>query len=122
MQVPLLDLKAQYKTIREEILKVPEEVFESQYFILGPKVEALEKEISEYCHTKYAIGVSSGTDALLISWMGIVVIAINGFLYHFYTLMILSINLLVCYSINTEIYRYQSPHGKPVKVDYIIRR
>ncbi len=69
MKVPLLDLKAQYRTIREEILKVTEEVYESQYFILGPRVQALEKEIAEYCSTKYAIGVSSGTDALLISLM-----------------------------------------------------
>ncbi len=69
MKVPLLDLKAQYGTIREEILKVTEEVYESQYFILGPHVQALEKEIAEYCSTKYAIGVSSGTDALLISLM-----------------------------------------------------
>jgi len=67
MKVPLLDLKAQYQSIREEILKVTQEVYESQYFILGPKVEALEKEIAEYCSSKYAIGVSSGTDALLIS-------------------------------------------------------
>lgn len=67
MKVPLLDLKAQYQTIREEILKVTEEVYESQYFILGPRVEALEKEIAEYCAAKYALGVSSGTDALLIS-------------------------------------------------------
>ena len=69
MKVPLLDLKAQYRTIREEILKVTEEVYESQYFILGPQVEALENEIAEYCSTAYAIGVSSGTDALLISLM-----------------------------------------------------
>lgn len=67
MKVPLLDLKAQYNSIREEILKVTQEVYESQYFILGPKVEALEKEIAQYCSSKYATGVSSGTDALLIS-------------------------------------------------------
>ena len=67
MKVPLLDLKAQYDSIREEILKVTEEVYESQYFILGPKVEKLEKEIARYCSSKHAIGVSSGTDALLIS-------------------------------------------------------
>jgi len=67
MKVPLLDLKAQYHSIREEILKITQEVYESQYFILGPKVEALEKEIAQYCSSKYAIGVSSGTDALLIS-------------------------------------------------------
>ena len=67
MKVPLLDLKAQYNSIREEILKVTQEVYESQYFILGPKVEELEKEIAAYCSSKHAIGVSSGTDALLIS-------------------------------------------------------
>jgi dTDP-4-amino-4,6-dideoxygalactose transaminase len=69
MEVPLLDLKAQYRTIREEILEVTAAVFESQYFILGPRVEALEKEIATYCNAKYAAGVSSGTDALLISLM-----------------------------------------------------
>lgn len=69
MQVPLLDLKAQYQTIRAEILKVTDEVFESQYFILGPWVERLEKEIAAYCSSKHAVGVSSGTDALLIALM-----------------------------------------------------
>jgi dTDP-4-amino-4,6-dideoxygalactose transaminase len=69
MKVPLLDLKAQYRTIRDEILKVTEQVYESQYFILGPHVETLEEEIAEYCVTQYALGVSSGTDALLISLM-----------------------------------------------------
>jgi dTDP-4-amino-4,6-dideoxygalactose transaminase len=69
MQVPLLDLKSQYKTIKDDVLKVVEEIFESQYFILGPRVDALEKEIAGYCRTRYAVGVSSGTDALLISLM-----------------------------------------------------
>ena len=69
MKVPLLDLKEQYKTIKEEILKTAEDVFDSQYFILGPKVKALEEEIAEYCSTAHAVGVSSGTDALLISLM-----------------------------------------------------
>lgn len=69
MQVPLLDLKAQYQTIKDECLQVTREIYESQYFILGPHVEALEKEIAEYCSTKYAVGVSSGTDALLLSLM-----------------------------------------------------
>lgn len=71
MQVPLLDLKAQYATIKDEIKAAIDEVLESQYFILGPKVEQLEKKIAEYCNTKYAIGVASGTDALLISLMAI---------------------------------------------------
>jgi len=69
MQVPLLDLKAQYQTIKADILKVTGEVFESQYFILGPRVERLEKEIAAYCSSKHAVGVSSGTDALLIALM-----------------------------------------------------
>ncbi|MCK5507831.1 MAG: DegT/DnrJ/EryC1/StrS family aminotransferase [Desulfobacterales bacterium] len=69
MKVPLLDLKLQYQTIKEEVMKVTEEIFESQYFILGPRVEALEKEIAEYCSSKHATGVSSGTDALLVSLM-----------------------------------------------------
>ena len=69
MKVPLLDLKKQYHSIKEEILTVAEEIFESQYFILGPNVEALEKDIAAYCSSKHALGVSSGTDALLISLM-----------------------------------------------------
>lgn len=69
MQVPLLDLKLQYQSIKDECLKVTEEIYESQHFILGSHVEKLEGEISEYCGCRYAVGVSSGTDALLISLM-----------------------------------------------------
>jgi dTDP-4-amino-4,6-dideoxygalactose transaminase len=69
VKVPLLDLKEQYKTIKKEVLETAEELFESQYFILGPRVASLEKEIAEYCTSKHAVGVSSGTDALLISLM-----------------------------------------------------
>jgi dTDP-4-amino-4,6-dideoxygalactose transaminase len=69
MKVPLLDLKSQYRTIKDEILTVTNEIYESQYFILGPHVKKLEEEIAEYCSVKYAIGVSSGTDALIISLM-----------------------------------------------------
>ncbi|MBU2622542.1 MAG: DegT/DnrJ/EryC1/StrS family aminotransferase [Proteobacteria bacterium] len=69
MKVPLLDLKVQYRTIKDEIMDVTANIFESQYFILGPHVEILEKEIAEYCSVKYSIGVSSGTDALLIALM-----------------------------------------------------
>jgi dTDP-4-amino-4,6-dideoxygalactose transaminase len=71
MKVPLLDLKEQYKTIKEEVLKTAEELFESQYFILGPRVTDLEEKIADYCSSKHAVGVSSGTDALLISLMAI---------------------------------------------------
>lgn len=69
LKVPLLDLKKQYEKIEEEIMVVTKEVFDSQRFILGPKVEELEKKIAEYCECKYAVGVSSGTDALLIALM-----------------------------------------------------
>jgi len=69
LNIPLLDLKTQYNTIEEEIIAATMEVYQSQRFILGPKVEALEKEIAAYTQVKYAVGVSSGTDSLLISLM-----------------------------------------------------
>ncbi len=69
MKVPLLDLKVQYQAIRDEIKGAVEEVLESQHFILGPKVEALEEAIASYCGCEYGVGVSSGTDALLIALM-----------------------------------------------------
>lgn len=69
MKVPLLDLKKQYKLIKEDVLKVTEEIYESQLFILGHHVESLEKELADYCNTKHGLGVSSGTDALLIALM-----------------------------------------------------
>src|SRR6478672_482062 len=71
MKVPLLDLKAQYSTIRSEIREAIERVIESQHFILGPEVEGLEREIAAFCHARFAIGVSSGTDALLVALMAI---------------------------------------------------
>ena len=69
MKVPLLDLRRQYMKIKDESLRVTEEIYDSQQFILGPYVEALERDISKYCETDYAVGVSSGTDALLIALM-----------------------------------------------------
>ena len=69
MKVPLLDLRAQYTTLKEEILAVTREVYESQQFILGPKVKELEEKIAAYCGCSHAVGVSSGTDALLIALM-----------------------------------------------------
>ena len=69
MKVALLDLQAQYATIREEIRTAMDRVCESQHFILGPEVTALEEEIASFCGARFAIGVSSGTDALLISLM-----------------------------------------------------
>lgn len=67
--VPLLDLKAQYRAIRDEIRGAVDRVLESQNFILGPEVEALEREVAAYSQCAYGIGVSSGTDAILISLM-----------------------------------------------------
>ena len=71
MKVPLLDLKAQYSTMRSEIREAIERVVESQNFILGPEVEGLEREIAALCNARFAIGVSSGTDALLVALMAI---------------------------------------------------
>lgn len=71
MNVPLLDLKAQYQQIKHEIEPVLLRVAESQYFILGPDVTELEKNIANYVGTKHAIGVSSGTDALLLAMMAL---------------------------------------------------
>lgn len=69
MQVPLLDLKAQYASIRAELEKAVAEVFESQHFILGPKVEQCEKAVASYSRCSHAVGVSSGSDALLACLM-----------------------------------------------------
>lgn len=69
MQVPLLDLKPQYAPLREEIRKILDEVCESQYFILGPRVDAFEAEAARYCGVPHAVGMSSGTDAILAALM-----------------------------------------------------
>jgi dTDP-4-amino-4,6-dideoxygalactose transaminase len=69
--VPLLDLKAQYAQIRAETMSVIEEVCASQRFILGDHVLALEAEVARYCTTSAGVGVSSGTDALLLALMAL---------------------------------------------------
>ncbi len=69
--VPFLDLKAQYAAIREEVRAAVDRVMDSQVFILGPEVEALEREAATYSHSPYGIAVSSGTDALLVALMAI---------------------------------------------------
>src|SRR5215469_2878036 len=68
-QIPLLDLKAQYQKIREEVLAEIVRVVDSQKFILGEDVKRLEEEIATYCGTKYAIGCASGSDALILALM-----------------------------------------------------
>jgi dTDP-4-amino-4,6-dideoxygalactose transaminase len=69
MPIPLLDLKQQYAAIRDEVMRVTEEVYESQHFILGKRVDAFEHDFAAYCQARHAIGLSSGTDALLIALM-----------------------------------------------------
>src|SRR4029450_827200 len=69
MNVPLLDLKAQYATIKADLDAAIAEVMESQHFILGPKVEECEKAIARYSGCVYGVCVSSGSDALLACLM-----------------------------------------------------
>ncbi|HYR75278.1 MAG TPA: DegT/DnrJ/EryC1/StrS family aminotransferase [Pyrinomonadaceae bacterium] len=69
MKVPLLDLQAQYQTIRDEVRLAVDRVFESQQFVMGAEVQALEEQIAEYSQTKFAIGCASGSDALLLALM-----------------------------------------------------
>ena len=71
MEVKLLDLQEQYLPIRHEIRRAIDEVCDSQALILGPHVENFERKLAAYCGTKHAIGVSSGTDALLCALMAI---------------------------------------------------
>ncbi len=69
--VPLLDLHAQYESIRDEVHAALDRVIQSQVFILGPEVEALEREVAAYSGCAWGIGVSSGTDALLVALMAL---------------------------------------------------
>ena len=71
MNVPLLDLKAQYAPIKTDILKAVEEVMGTCHFINGPQVKLLEEAIAKYCGAAAAVGVSSGTDALLCAMMAL---------------------------------------------------
>lgn len=71
IRVPLLDLKRQFLSIESEINQAIAGVLETQRFIGGPEVEALEQEVAAYCECRFGIGVSSGTDALLLSLMAL---------------------------------------------------
>src|SRR4051794_35327143 len=64
--VPALDLKAQYRSIRDEIDRAVRSVVESQHFILGPEVAALEQEVADYWGAAHGVGCASGSDALLL--------------------------------------------------------
>src|SRR5918997_5070723 len=69
--VPLLDLKAQYAPLREELLAAVARVMESQAFIMGEEVRALEEEFARYSQTRHAVGCASGSDALLLALMAL---------------------------------------------------
>jgi dTDP-4-amino-4,6-dideoxygalactose transaminase len=69
MKVPLLDLQAQYATIRDDVRAAVDRVFDSQQFVLSAEVQALEEEIARYSQTKFAVGCASGSDALLLALM-----------------------------------------------------
>jgi dTDP-4-amino-4,6-dideoxygalactose transaminase len=71
MQVPLLDLTAQYSAIRAEIRQAIDAVLESQRFVLGSNVSAFESEMARFCRAPHAVGVASGSDALLLALMAI---------------------------------------------------
>ena len=71
IKVPLLDLRLQYRAFKDELLPILERLYESQYFILGPEVTALEGAVAAYSGSAHGIGVSSGTDALLLALMAL---------------------------------------------------
>ena len=71
MSVPMLDLQAQYRPIRDQILEVVTRVCDSQRFIMGPEIEGLERELATFLGVGHAVGVSSGTDALLLAMMAL---------------------------------------------------
>ncbi len=71
LDVPLLDLKGQYAALKSEIMPVVERVLDGQYMINGPEVGEFERQAAGYCDTKFAVGCSSGTDALILAMMAL---------------------------------------------------
>ncbi|MBA2527500.1 MAG: DegT/DnrJ/EryC1/StrS family aminotransferase [Pyrinomonadaceae bacterium] len=71
MKVPLLDLRAQHESLRDELLAAMQPVIDSQQFVLGPDVQAFEDEIARYIRAKHAIGCASGSDALLLALLAL---------------------------------------------------
>jgi dTDP-4-amino-4,6-dideoxygalactose transaminase len=71
MQVPMLDLHAQYRPIRDAVIEAVTRVCDSQRFIMGPEVEGMERDLAAYLGVTHAVGVSSGTDALLLAMMAL---------------------------------------------------
>ena len=70
-RIPLLDLQAQYEPIKNEVMEAIQSVFDSKQFIMGSTITGLEADIAQYCETTYALGVSSGTDALILALMAL---------------------------------------------------
>src|SRR5262245_7399566 len=71
LKVPLLDLQAQYRPLRDDILAAMTRVTDSQRFIMGPEIDALERELEAMLQVRHAIAVSSGTDAVLLALMAV---------------------------------------------------
>src|SRR6185436_6272063 len=71
MNIPLINLKAQFTPLRAEMLSSLERILDSQQFVLGPEVKALEEEVARYSQVKHAIGCASGSDALLLALMAL---------------------------------------------------
>jgi dTDP-4-amino-4,6-dideoxygalactose transaminase len=71
MKVPFLDLKAQYESIKDEVAAAIQQVLDKTAFAGGPFITKFEKEFAAFCHTQYAIGVGSGTDALWLALSGL---------------------------------------------------
>jgi dTDP-4-amino-4,6-dideoxygalactose transaminase len=69
MRVPMIDLKAQYSTIKDQVMTAVQTVFDEQHFILGPRVTSLEEKIAALCGVRHGVGVSSGSDAILLALM-----------------------------------------------------
>src|SRR5262245_35513489 len=69
--IPMLDLRAQYHSLKAELDAAVQRVIESTQFINGPDVEAMEQEVAKYCGANHCIGVSSGSDALIVSLMAL---------------------------------------------------
>jgi dTDP-4-amino-4,6-dideoxygalactose transaminase len=71
MNIPMVDLKEQYKVLKKEIDSTVLDIMASGWFIMGPRVQEFEEAAAEYCQTRFAVGCASGTDALMMALMAI---------------------------------------------------
>src|SRR6267378_8296858 len=71
MKIPLINLKDQFAPLRDQMLAAISEILDTQQFVLGGEVKALENEVAQYSNTKHAIGCASGSDALLLALMAL---------------------------------------------------